>query len=291
MSRAVTVSSSSFSSLSSRKLHPCLYISVPKQETLTQTARIGESDELAPASTCHENMLELWTAQSKDLNHVRLAAMQNKRSIDNLQVMKPSGEDGKSAFRASANSFPQDRKRMEVERLARPVKRKRESPKPPPAPPVFKLINYMEDDGECWRMGETVDAFLSRLPPLQTSADEFPWIWVENPYKGLKDMPPAPSVSEFIEQGEELLKHSLENRQEILTGDQKGRKTTLLHEEGKALQQRLTDLAKEHDVLSGKVCSIHDTYDRYFPNISFNVIIVDVLPEAQQVAACMENCR
>jgi len=159
-----------------------------------------------------------------------------------------------SASKPPASSKPSDfildRRAMEEERLARLGKRKRE---PSPEPVLF---NPGEGSLDAWQLGESVDDFVRRLPPLTTSVFTCAWIWAHNPHRGAHNGELSHRGDEFRSRGMDLLDQSLRSRQQIQTKGTYGPKAALtksLNQASKALQQRITDLAVECGILSGKV--------------------------------------
>jgi hypothetical protein len=166
----------------------------------------------------------------------------------------PMPEAVTQTIRAHANSkapdVPIDRRAMEEARLMRLGKRKRElSPEP-------ALSNPGQGSPDAWQLGESAADFVRRLPPRTTSLFTCAWIWVHNPYRDLCDNSASPLVDEFRSRGKALLSHSLQVRQQIQAQGFHGPKVALtqsLNQESKLLQQRITDLAVECGILSGKV--------------------------------------
>jgi hypothetical protein len=149
-------------------------------------------------------------------------------------------------------NFLLDRRVMEEARLARHGKRKRE---PSPEPVLF---NPGQGSPDAWQLGESPDDFVRRLPPLTTSVSTCSWIWVHNPHFDRRDKEKYMShrADEFRNRGSELLGQFIQTRQQIRNESLQGPKakvTRLLGQESKALQQRITDLAVECEILSGKV--------------------------------------
>jgi hypothetical protein len=149
-----------------------------------------------------------------------------------------------------------DRKAMEQERLERQGKRKRE-PSPVPSSEL-ELFNPLEGQDDAWQLGESVDDFVRRLPPYTTSISTCPWIWAANPYRNPRDKSPPPRVQDFTSRGMDLLEQSLQTRRNIQKEGARGPRgmvTRQLLQESKALQERLSSLAKDTHVLSGKASS------------------------------------
>lgn len=122
--------------------------------------------------------------------------------------------------------------------------------------PPAELFNPGEGQIDHWQLGESTDDFVKRLPPLTTSVMTHEWIWVNSPYpQSHRKSGPFRTV-EFKSRGSQLLVQSLQTRNDIQTKGAwkaKGMITRMLNQESKLLQQRITDLAVETNVLSGKV--------------------------------------
>jgi hypothetical protein len=137
---------------------------------------------------------------------------------------------------------------MEEARLARLGKRVRE-PSPEPV-----LCNPGQGSPDSWQLGESVDDFVRRVPPLTTA--DCAWIWAHNPRRDPHEGFTSHNVNEFRSRGKDLLDQSLQSRQQIQTKGAHGPQaamTKALNGESKALQQRITDLAVKCGILSGKV--------------------------------------
>jgi hypothetical protein len=141
---------------------------------------------------------------------------------------------------------------MEEARLARLGKRKRE---PSPEPVLF---NPGQGSPDAWQLDESAEDFVRRLPPLTTSIYTCAWIWAHNPHFDVHDKSKFTShrADEFRSCGADLLGQSLQTRQQMQSKGLHGPKAALtrsLNQESKDLQQRITDLAVECGILSGKV--------------------------------------
>jgi hypothetical protein len=124
--------------------------------------------------------------------------------------------------------------------------------------PLISLDNPGEGQLGCWQLSETAEGFTKRLPPVSTSASECEWIWVHNPYPQVQGKQKEANVLNFTVRGQELLARSLQTRKDIEADVQKksrGLTTRHLNEESSLLQQRITGLASETNVLFGKVSS------------------------------------
>jgi hypothetical protein len=119
------------------------------------------------------------------------------------------------------------------------------------------LYNIYQGKHDAWQLGETIDDFLQRLPPHFTPATFSPWIWVANPHPSGRDRSARAHVSsQLISRGQLLLQESLAKRDEICKGNSSATKAQvnrMLHQESESLKQRITQLAEDANVLSGKV--------------------------------------
>ncbi|KAF1963437.1 DUF1917-domain-containing protein [Byssothecium circinans] len=124
--------------------------------------------------------------------------------------------------------------------------------------PTTALFNPGEGRMDSWQLGESADEFVKRLPPLTASGQVYDWIWVYNPYARSNGKTRSPVLTaEYEVRGRQLLAESLQKRKDIQAKDPgkakgKGTTTQQLNDEAKLLQQRITDLAVETNVLSGK---------------------------------------
>lgn len=153
---------------------------------------------------------------------------------------------------ASAANFLLDRRAIEKERLAGSGQRERE--------PSSELAVFNPGQGshDAWQLGETVDEFIQRLPPLTTQSCISPWIWVHNPSPDYRNESISHDADEFRSRGRDLLSRSIQTRQQLQGKGLHGSKVALtksLDQESKALQQRITELAVECGILSGKASS------------------------------------
>ncbi|KAL5398020.1 hypothetical protein PMIN04_003173 [Paraphaeosphaeria minitans] len=121
--------------------------------------------------------------------------------------------------------------------------------------PSLALSNPGEGQSGCWQLGETVEDFVKRLPPVSTSAYDYEWIWVHNPYPQVQGKSKVADINSFTVRGRELLARSLQTRKGIESDAQKkgkGLVSRRLNEESRLLQQRITGLATETNVVFGK---------------------------------------
>jgi hypothetical protein len=201
-----------------------------------------------------------WSVQKSDLNTIlaptraqlHSEVMSTMRHEPTQGAMLPGAvvPDSPSQANSHDQGFPLDRRAMEVARLARLGDRKRE---PSPEPVLF---NPGQGSLDAWQLGESVDDFVKRLPPLTTSVFTCAWIWAHDPYFDSRVKITCHRTNEFTSRGKELLGQSLRTREQIQTNYLHGPKAEIirsLNQESKALQQRITDLAVECGILSGKV--------------------------------------
>lgn len=115
-------------------------------------------------------------------------------------------------------------------------------------------VNPGEGRGDSWQMHESVQDFVRRLPPLTTPSSLYNWIWVYNPHCQVSE---STDTNRFVFGGQALLQQSLETRSNIQSRAGFQSKVTtsrLLSQESDLLQQRITNLATEANVRSGKAC-------------------------------------
>lgn len=222
-----------------------------------------EEEQACQASLCQKaNLQYFWATQSSDLN-AALAPTRARLRSKSISLTALGSETTKMSLdgddpdpvpqNRNASSFSLDRRAMEEARRARLGKRKRE---PSPEPELFNPAQGCHD---AWQLGESVDDFVKRLPPLTTPISTCPWIWAHNPHRDSRDRSVSPREDEFRSRGRSLLDDSLQTRQQIQAKALHGPKAALhksLSQESKALQQRITDLATECGILSGKVCAM-----------------------------------
>ena len=122
-----------------------------------------------------------------------------------------------------------------------------------------RLSNPYEGLALAKQNSETIDAFLTRLPPSTTSISAGgPWIWVANPY-------PAPTnqgtgegtgdIATFKQHGTRLLSTYLSHRAELEAlnpGKPAGSITRMLRDYRLRLERDILDLAKQTGVTAGK---------------------------------------
>jgi hypothetical protein len=237
----------------------------------------GDEDEQAyQHDICAEfNPKPFWRTQHKDLNILSIAAraqqpaevtseegLRSDEQVPSSAVEEATSKPASTMASGPFNISGLDRKAMEQARLARLGRRGRD-PSPEPRQvkarksslPTLELFNPLEGRPDAWQLGEPVDDFIRRLPPVTTSIYQCPWIWAENPHRNPRDKSPSPRVDDFISRGTRLLENSLQIRRDLRQEGFRGHKGVMnkqLNQESKALQQRIADLAKETHVLSGK---------------------------------------
>jgi hypothetical protein len=206
------------------------------------------------------NPKPFWRTYSTDLNVVVAPARAELSSKATPITKSQPGQQASLLVECTATSeseatsrtsgFLLDRRAMEEERLSRLGQRKRG------LSPPHKLFNPAQGHCDAWQLGESVNDFVRRLPPLSTSVVTCPWIWVHNPHPDLHAQSTSHCAEEFSRRGMDLLDQSLRVRQELQARFVYGSKAVMaksLNQESKALQQRVTDLAAECGILSGKV--------------------------------------
>ncbi|KAH7075198.1 hypothetical protein FB567DRAFT_452916 [Paraphoma chrysanthemicola] len=219
-----------------------------------------EDEQYHQHSLCNKaNLGYFWSAQKSDLNAI--LALHRARTRSEHMPSAPaapyatkatlSGNITVSSTQANGNvsNFMLERRAMEEARLARLGKRKRE---PSPVPELF---NPAAGSPDAWQLGESVDDFVGRLPPLTTPVSTCPWIWAHNPHRNARDRAVILREDDFRRLGRKLLGDSLQTRERIQATGKHGSRAAQnksLSEESKALQQHITDLAAECGILSGK---------------------------------------
>jgi hypothetical protein len=144
------------------------------------------------------------------------------------------------------------------------------------------IFNDREGCPDSWQLGESVEDFVTRLPPLNTPAIRHEWIWVSNPHRNSQGGSKWPRLDEFKLRGSQLLEDSLQNRHAIQAESEKpkGMITRLLNEEGNLLQQQILTLATDTNVLSGKVSKRNSPPLR---NLLYShQVPVDVVPSSRR---------
>lgn len=123
-----------------------------------------------------------------------------------------------------------------------------------------KELVYPNEGNELfYQPSETVSEFLKRCPPHTTTKEEtgIHWFWVDNPHKsahnGLKS-----AVQMFTDAGDNLLEDYRKAREELEKkhpGMNKGSITKKLNNNRDTLKQQIAKLARETNVVDGKVSS------------------------------------
>jgi hypothetical protein len=157
---------------------------------LTDTGSENEQDRLH--SLCNNFRPRYFlTTRQPDLN-TKLATLRAQSrsetmsametdSVSDVSVLKKATKPSNALTNNKLPNFLLDRKAMEEARLARLGKRPRE-----PSPESV-LFNPGQGSPDAWQLGESVDEFIKRLPPLTTSVITCPWIWVHNPHFDARD--------------------------------------------------------------------------------------------------------
>ncbi|KAE8843265.1 hypothetical protein PTNB73_01310 [Pyrenophora teres f. teres] len=197
-----------------------------------------------------------WRAHGNHLNTIAYAARAKlavKETTAAPEQASPATDNAQSVVEKSEfNISGIDRKAMEQGRLARLGEKRKREPEPEPE---VQLFNPLEGQPDAWQLGEPIDDFIKRLPPVSTPISKCPWIWAANPHRDPCDKSPSPREDDFITRGIQLLAQSMETRQKIKDDGAKGPRAMVnrqLTQESKALQERITCLARETRVVSGK---------------------------------------
>ncbi|KAJ4992933.1 hypothetical protein SVAN01_01637 [Stagonosporopsis vannaccii] len=201
-----------------------------------------------------------WSSRSKDLNAlVSPAKLQTRKEsapdVDATPTKKVMPLTTSTRANKLLRSSGLDRKAMDEERLGKLEKGKRKREPSPKAMLRREKLNPMEGQPFAWQLGESAEAFMKRVPPLTTSPVACEWIWAASPYCDPAERSVAPRVAAFKDRGAKLLADSLQKRNEIQEKGRFGPRNTVTrawNQETKALQQKLTELAVETGVLSGK---------------------------------------
>jgi hypothetical protein len=120
-------------------------------------------------------------------------------------------------------------------------------------PTVNKPYNPWEGDEMAKQLSETLDTFLSRLPPSTTTVASGPWIWIANPF--FSQRPVRPDVASFKTSGNELLQqymHRKANFEAQNPGMPPSSITRMLNADREWLKRSIIDLAKSKAVTDGK---------------------------------------
>lgn len=168
--------------------------------------------------------------------------------------MIQGGEDEKERLETLVDNFIGEsfwqKRNRNPDHIARLTRRAREMSS-------SDLHNIYQGRPDSWQLGESVADFLRRLPPLATPESFSPWIWVANPYANGRDRSSRAQnvVGELTIRGKKLLEESLLERDNIrkANSQSKGKANRLLNQESENLNERITQLAVELNVLSGKV--------------------------------------
>lgn len=169
----------------------------------------------------------------------------------------PSNEETKVTPPFEIEQTPQtlhlDCKNLVQKQSTTSGKRKRESS---PEAPELELFNRLEGQPNAWQLGESVEAFMERLPPRTTSASTCPWIGADNPHRDPRNKRPCPRVDYLESCGMKLLEQFLDNLHK-LQQPKPERETksqfSNITQESKALQEQIVSLARDAHVISGKV--------------------------------------
>lgn len=120
-----------------------------------------------------------------------------------------------------------------------------------------ELYNPYKDMENARQLSETVPEFLTRVSPMDIKWTPFTWIWIADPYDSRESRNDA-DVPTLDELGNIYLAEYLEHRKGLETanpGMVAASITRKLKTEREELKQKIQDLAKTTNVLSGKVCT------------------------------------
>lgn len=120
-------------------------------------------------------------------------------------------------------------------------------------PATHEPYNPWEGDEMAKQLGETLDAFLARLPPSTTTLESGPWIWIANPFSPQR--PLQVDVAGFKTSGNELLQDHLDRKANVEAqnpGKPPGAITRLLQTDREWLERSIVDLAKSKGMMNGK---------------------------------------
>jgi Domain of unknown function (DUF1917) len=127
-----------------------------------------------------------------------------------------------------------------------------DTPMEPDATP-HKPYNPWEGDEMAKQLDETLDTFLSRLPPSTTTVTSGPWIWIANPFFSQRRL--QSDVAGFKTSGNELLQQYM-HRKANFEAQNPGRPpssiTRMLNADREWLERSIIDLAKSKGVTDGK---------------------------------------
>jgi hypothetical protein len=124
---------------------------------------------------------------------------------------------------------------------------------------VAKLYNPYAGLHSARQLDETVDAFLSRLPPATTSVmTNGPWIYIANPYR--KPQLLDENWAEFMKRGENVLTEFSEAKTKIEKGEKSNPAnavSTAVALESATAAMAIQGAAKETGCVVGKVRNLH----------------------------------
>ncbi|KAF2108703.1 hypothetical protein BDV96DRAFT_670716 [Lophiotrema nucula] len=221
----------------------------------------GEDEQERMLALCEDyDPADLWSFHHRSLNALLKDLWSpSAGSIKTTPTALPSSSPGLdravmqarpfTASNATSGILGQDRKAMEEERLERLGKKK------PTQNPALGLHNIHEGEPNAWQLGESVEDFVRRIPPVSTPGWDYAWIWCANPHPD-GQVTSGPSRHDILQtRGLGLLQQSVKERQNIQSQNSqkaKGYVSKLLNQEAESLKQRLGQLAVETNVLTGK---------------------------------------
>ncbi|KAI9891640.1 MAG: hypothetical protein M1814_002574 [Vezdaea aestivalis] len=126
--------------------------------------------------------------------------------------------------------------------------------RPKVEPEVARLFNLLEGNMAAKQLGESVDEFLDRLPPLTSQeATVGPWIWVANPHTSERLL--DHDYTGLKEEGGLLLSELKEEKSKLeamMKGKTKGTITKAYNPIKKQYEERILQLAQDKNITSGK---------------------------------------
>ena len=120
-------------------------------------------------------------------------------------------------------------------------------------PEDYEPYNPYEGDKMAKQLDETVDHFLGRLRPSETTVSSGPWIWVANPISGIRPLPH--DIAGFKTEGNDLLEEYTNRKARLAEnnpGKAAGTITKMLKADREWLEKSIHNLARKKDVQGGK---------------------------------------
>ena len=187
---------------------------------------------------------EYWNSHEYDLQRIAEEVRQRQKyktaRKDYHQVRLEDGQIEKD------DQKPEKRQRGTRSRAYTPMELE-------PETASVKPYNPWEGDETAKQLGESLDTFLSRLPPSTTTVATGPWIWIANPYSSQRPM--QSDVAGFKTAGNELLEEYMNRKARVEAenpGKFPGSLTRLLKADREWLEKSIVDLAKSKGMTNGK---------------------------------------